>query len=97
MIYDVSKVGTYGTLYVQSTTGAWRFEANDGAIEGLKGDTTEDFIVNVTDGSAATVSQTFTVTLDGANDTPVLAAVTDRPTPTRRATTRSKRRRRPGR
>ena len=48
VIYDVSKVGTYGTLYVQSTTGAWRFEANDGAIEGLKGDTTEDFIVNCT-------------------------------------------------
>ena len=61
---------------MQSTTGAWRFEANDGAIEGLKGDTTEDFIVNATDGSAATVSQTFTVTLDGANDTPILAAVT---------------------
>ena len=76
MIYDVSKAGTYGTLYVKSTTGAWRFEANDGAIEGLKGDTTENFTVKVTDGSGATVSQTFTVTLDGANDTPVLAAVT---------------------
>ena len=76
VIYDVSKVGTYGTLYVKSTTGAWRFEANDGAIEGLKGDTTENFTVKVTDGSGATVSQTLTVTLDGANDTPVLAAVT---------------------
>ena len=74
--YDVSKVGTYGTLWVESATGKYLFEPNDTAIEGLKATTTENFTVTVTDGSAATDSQTFTVTLNGVNDTPVMAAVT---------------------
>src|SRR5689334_22473461 len=38
--YDVSKVGTYGTLYVKSTTGQYRFEPNDSSIEALKTNTT---------------------------------------------------------
>ena len=74
--YDVSMVGTYGTLYVKSTTGAWRFEANDGAIEGRKTGATENFTVKVTDGSGATASQTLTVTLNGVNDKPVAVADT---------------------
>src|SRR5438093_427809 len=33
--YDSAKAGTYGTLYLNSTSGAYKFVANDAAIEGL--------------------------------------------------------------
>src|SRR5438477_237961 len=34
--YDVSKAGTYGTLHLNSSTGAYTFVANDTAIEARK-------------------------------------------------------------
>ncbi len=68
--YDISAVQTYGTLYVNSTTGKYIFVPNDTTIEALKTTVTDSYTLTVTDGSNATVSQTLTLTLNGANDTP---------------------------
>jgi VCBS repeat-containing protein len=66
--YDLANAGTYGTLYLNSTTGAYTYVPNDEAIEARKTDTSESFTLTVTDGSDATASKTFTVDIDGAND-----------------------------
>ncbi len=73
--YNWAKTGTYGTLYLNTGSGAYKYVPNDGAIEGLKANTSENFTFTVTDGSSATASQVFTVNLTGANDTPTLSAV----------------------
>jgi hypothetical protein len=73
--YDVSQRGTYGTLYVNSTTGAYVFVPDDAAINGLTANTTETFTFTVSDGTL-TDSQPFTVALHGENDKPELMAVT---------------------
>ena len=44
----VRSVGTYGTLTVTKATGAYRFVANDGAIEALTAAATDSFTVTVT-------------------------------------------------
>ena len=62
--YDVSLIGTYGTLYVDSATGDYTFVPNDAAINALTATTTENFTFTVSDG-ALSVNQTFTVTLNG--------------------------------
>ena len=70
----MSKRGDYGTLYVNSESGAYVFVPNDRAINGLTCDATETFTFTVSDG-ALTDSQPFEVTLDGKNDKPVLSPV----------------------
>ncbi len=75
--YDVSTASAYGTLHLNSTSGAYTFVPNDTAIEGLKTTDTTSFTLTVTDASAATDSQTLTITLNGTNDTPTLAASLD--------------------
>ena len=72
--YDVATAGSYGTLYVDSHSGAYIFVPKDGAIEGLTTATQETFTLTVTDSANATASRTFTVDLTGANDTPALTA-----------------------
>src|SRR4030095_3438444 len=72
--YDTSSSNAYGKLYLNSSTGAYRFVPNDGAIEALKTDTSVAFTLTVTDGSGATDSETLTITLDRENDTPELTA-----------------------
>jgi VCBS repeat-containing protein len=72
--YDYQKIGTYGTLYLDSATGEYVYVADDGAIEGLKGNDSEEFTLTVTDGSSATDSETLTIDITGANDTPDLDA-----------------------
>jgi Ca2+-binding RTX toxin-like protein len=64
--YHFAKVGTYGTLHVNSATGAYTYVPNDGAMEALNADASESFTLTVTDGSGATSMQTFTVNLTGA-------------------------------
>jgi len=54
----VSQTSDYGTLTVNTTTGAYSFAPNDAAIEGLKTDASETFTVTVSDGQATT-SQTL--------------------------------------
>src|SRR5437763_1573723 len=50
------------------------YKTDDAAIEARKTNATESFTLKVTDGSAATDTQPFTVNITGANDTPTLSA-----------------------
>src|SRR6202008_4974593 len=71
-------VGTYGTLSVEISTGAYSYTKNTAAIEALDdGDVDSDvFTVTVSDGDAPLGTQTYTVNVSGADDTPTLGAVT---------------------
>jgi VCBS repeat-containing protein len=64
-----SKQGTYGSLSVNTSTGAYTFVANDAAIEGIKANTSETYTVTVSDGKATT-NANLSVSLTGANDAP---------------------------
>ncbi|WP_334406816.1 VCBS domain-containing protein [Bradyrhizobium sp. AZCC 2289] len=70
--YDVSDSGPFGTLYVDSTTGAYTFVPNSGAINALTAPTTESFVITVSDGTL-TASQTFTVNINGVNDAAIIS------------------------
>jgi VCBS repeat-containing protein len=74
--YDMSVAGTYGTLYINSSTGAYEYIPNDDAIEALKTSASESFTFTVSDGHGGQDSQAFTVNLNGVNDTPTLGAIT---------------------
>ncbi|MCX6074255.1 MAG: Ig-like domain-containing protein, partial [Campylobacterales bacterium] len=71
--YDVSKAGTYGTLYVKSLTGQYIYVPSDSAIEARSTNTSETFSVTATDGNATplTGNAILTVNVTGVNDTPV--------------------------
>ncbi|MGO4438126.1 VCBS domain-containing protein [Rhizobium sp. RAF56] len=71
--YDVIKAGVYGTLYLNTATGAYSYVPNDGAIEALKTGQSESFTFTVADKSGASASQTFTVNLNGVNDTATIS------------------------
>ena len=75
----VSKAGTYGTLAVTAATGAYAFTKNTGAIEALDATETgtDTFTVSVSDGDGSLVTQSYTVTVTGADDAPALDAVTE--------------------
>jgi VCBS repeat-containing protein len=73
--FDLSQATAYGTLYLSSSSGAYRFVPNDAGIEALKTEQSVSFELVVTDGSGDTASQTLAITLHGANDT--LQAVAD--------------------
>ncbi|MET4040668.1 VCBS domain-containing protein [Bradyrhizobium sp. RT6a] len=73
--YDLSKTDPYGTLYVNSASGAYTFVPNSAAINALTAPTTESFVVTVSDGSAS-VSQTFTIAINGVNDTAFISGTT---------------------
>ena len=69
-----TQVGDYGTLTVDTVTGAYAYTKNAAAIEALDaGDTDSDvFTVTVSDGDGALVTQTYTVNVSGANDAPII-------------------------
>ncbi len=67
----VTQIGTYGTLSVNSSTGAYTFTPNDSAIEPLTSNTTETFSYSV-NSSGSVTNKILTVNLTGANDTPTL-------------------------
>jgi VCBS repeat-containing protein len=74
--FDVQKTWTYGTFYLNTTSGAYKFVANEAKAEGLKtGTVTEDFVVSASAGGDSTPSQTITVTINGANDRPTFEVV----------------------
>src|SRR5216684_297546 len=73
--YDLSKTGPYGTLYVNSTTGAYTFVPDSGAINALTTTTTASFTVTVSDGTLS-ANQTFTVTIHGTNDPAIISGTT---------------------
>jgi VCBS repeat-containing protein len=74
--YDVSKAGPYGTLYVDSTTGAYTFVPDNAAINALTEPTTTDFTITVSDGTLS-VAQPFTIAINGTNDAAVISGTTN--------------------
>ena len=70
--YDVSKAGSYGTLYVNSADGSYVYVPNTSAIEARTASTSETFTVTATDRNASPGmgSATLTVDITAANDTP---------------------------
>src|SRR5262249_38090776 len=73
--YDVSKTGAFGTLYLNSTTGAYTFVPNNDAINALKTDTTQNFIITVSDGTLS-ASETFTINIHGVEDAAIISGST---------------------
>ena len=69
------EAGPYGTLYVNSTTGAYTFVPDSGAINALTAPTTESFIITVSDGTLS-ASQTFTIAINGTNDAAIISGTT---------------------
>ncbi|MDX5358415.1 MAG: VCBS domain-containing protein, partial [Rhodobacterales bacterium] len=71
--FDYSAIGTYGTLYLNTASGAWEYVPG-AAVEGLdQGDTaTESFTMQVVDAEGAIDSRVWTVNLAGGEDRPVL-------------------------
>src|SRR5262249_29559310 len=66
--YNQSLTGTFGTLHVNTATGAYTFVPNDTTINALTVPTTENFIFTVSDGSLS-AQQNFIVTISAAAPT----------------------------
>ncbi len=64
----VTRVGTYGTLTLTKSTGAYTYTPNDAAIEATGANTSEDFTVTVSDGTNS-VTQTLTINLSQSGTT----------------------------
>ncbi|WP_426442328.1 DUF5801 repeats-in-toxin domain-containing protein [Bradyrhizobium genosp. P] len=75
LTYDESTVGTFGTLYLNSTTSAYAFVPNNDAINALKTNATQGFTITVSDGSFL-VGQTFNITILGTNDASIISGTT---------------------
>jgi VCBS repeat-containing protein len=73
--YDVSDTGPHGTLYVNSTSGAYTFVPNSGAINALTAPTTDNFVITVSDGTLS-ANQTFTININGVNDAAIISGTT---------------------
>ncbi|MCA6125175.1 VCBS domain-containing protein, partial [Bradyrhizobium sp. WSM 1704] len=73
--YDMSAVGTFGTFYLNSKTGAYTFVPNDDAINALKANTTQSFVITVSDGKLSS-SQVFNIPIVGANDAAHISGTT---------------------
>jgi VCBS repeat-containing protein len=74
--YNVSKAGPYGTLYVDSTTGAYTFVPDNDAINALVAPTTTDFTITVSDGTLS-AKQPFTIAINGTNDAAIISGATN--------------------
>jgi len=70
--YDVSNTGPHGTLYVNSTSGAYTFVPDSGAINALTAPTTDSFVITVSDGTLS-ANQTFTININGVNDAAIIS------------------------
>ena len=76
-----SLIGTYGTLTLTKSTGAYTYTPNAGAINALSATVTETFTLQASDGSLST-TQELTITLNGVNDTPVFGEIAQNDTGT---------------
>lgn len=68
-----SKAGSFGMLYLNALSGAYRYVPDDAKIEAATSSTSDAFTVTVTDAAGASASQALSVTIAGANDTPTIA------------------------
>ena len=71
-LYDVSRISSFGTLYVASASGAYTFVPRDAGIEALKTGTTQSFTVRVSDGML-NATRPLDITFNGADDAPLAA------------------------
>jgi hypothetical protein len=68
--YTLSKAGSYGTLYLNSSTGAYRFQPrSDWQLNALSSSGSESFNLSVTDGSLIT-STALLVNFSGSSEAP---------------------------
>jgi VCBS repeat-containing protein len=68
--YNVSKAGTYGTLYVNSDNGKYVYVPTSDALLNAQTATVNDiFTITATD-NAGTAGNSLTITINGVNDTP---------------------------
>ncbi len=68
--FDVQKTSTYGTLYMNTSSGDYKLVANDGTIEALKTTQMVSFSVTAYDGLAESTPQSISITINGVNDSP---------------------------
>ncbi|HKU07596.1 MAG TPA: DUF5801 repeats-in-toxin domain-containing protein [Bradyrhizobium sp.] len=70
--YTMSQTGLFGTLYLNSASGAYTFVPNNDAINALKTDTTQNFIITVSDGTLSD-TETFTIHIHGVEDAAIIS------------------------
>lgn len=68
----VTKTGSYGTMTLNNSTGVYTYIPNSNAINALSSNATEQFTLNVSDGSDSTDSRILTISIDSVNDAPLL-------------------------
>ncbi|MFL6757865.1 MAG: VCBS domain-containing protein, partial [Sphingomicrobium sp.] len=77
-VNEVSLSAAYGTLVVNTQTGAYVYTANGAAVETLDSgeNPTDSFTMTVSDGHGGSTTQVYNVNLHGADDTPKIAPIT---------------------
>ncbi|MCL1162149.1 retention module-containing protein, partial [Shewanella chilikensis] len=76
LIWSGSADSPLGSFSIDATTGAWNYQLDNAAADGLlEGEIrTETFSVTVTDEFGASAEQLVTITIIGTNDAPILSA-----------------------
>ena len=73
--FDQSVSNTYGTLFYNSTSGAWKFVVDAAAVNALSADTSVSFSVTAQDGSSTSSDvETLTINITAVDDAPVFSA-----------------------
>ncbi|SED88333.1 DUF5801 repeats-in-toxin domain-containing protein [Bradyrhizobium erythrophlei] len=72
LTYNVSSTGQFGTLYLNSATGNYTFVPNNAAINALKVNSSQSFVITVSDGTLAT-SESFNITIVGVDDASIIS------------------------
>ncbi|QIG97073.1 DUF5801 repeats-in-toxin domain-containing protein [Bradyrhizobium sp. 6(2017)] len=72
LTYDVSSTGAFGTLYLNSETGNYTFVPNNAAINALKVNSTQSFVITVSDGTLST-SESFDIPIVGVDDASIIS------------------------
>src|SRR3546814_10593749 len=66
--------GSYGSLVLDSATGAWTYTLTNDQTLSANDSLTDSFTVTVTDDEGATTTQAVTITVLGTNDAPVISS-----------------------
>ncbi|TVO97743.1 retention module-containing protein [Shewanella algae] len=76
LIWSGSADSPLGSFSIDAATGAWNYQLDNAAVDGLlEGEIrTETFTVTVTDEYGASAEQLVTITIIGTNDAPILSA-----------------------
>jgi VCBS repeat-containing protein len=80
--YDTAKAGAYGTLFLNSASGAYAFVPDSNAINALSSgipDLTESFVLGTNDLAGGIANLVLTVNVTGANDAPVISGLSGSP------------------